>query len=397
MSQIDESTRDEIVAEIYEAAVDSVLWSLIIEHLAPLFRANMVGMSVFPMLEDGVLPPDLESMTVAPDEHFSHTLGLDPESHKAYLGDWIHHDDLTAFAISISRTENKRVIVRQEIASDAAFERSPFYQEFVKPQDYFHTIGAIGCSERANSGYSLSINRPKRSGAFTGGESDFLSSLVPHVEQSLRIHRKLTQLHSEIAVQRRALQSLGYASLLVAGSMRIVWMDEAAAELVRQERHLAARNGKLRLLEEGADRQLKSLVQQGITNGFATESSAHAELRILLQAAGSTGPRAVWVLPQRRQPHPAQKPAVLVVVESRRDAPAEGVAFNLLKSRYGLTTAECRISILLVNGFTPREISEKLNRSLGTIRNQLKGILHKTDSRRQTELVSKILRMEASR
>jgi DNA-binding CsgD family transcriptional regulator len=397
MPRFDPPTRDRIVAEIYEAAIDSVLWSLVIEHLAPLFRANMVGMSVFPMLEDGVLPPDLENMAIAPDEHFSRTLGLDPESHKAYLEDWIHHDDLTALAIGISRTENKRVIVRQEIASDAAFEKSPFYQEFVKPQHYFHTIGAIGCSEPAHSGYSLSINRPKRSGAFAGDESNFLSSLVPHVERSLRIHRKLTRLHFEIAVQRHAFQSLGYASFLVAGSMRVAWMDEAADELVRQGRYLAIRNGKLRLLEEGADRQLKSLVQQGITNGFATESSAHAEPRIFLQTAGSTGPRAVWVLPQRRQPDLAQKPAVLVVVESRRDAPAEGVDFDLLKSRYGLTTAECRISILLVNGFTPREISEKLNRSLGTVRNQLKGILHKTDSRRQTELVSKILRMEASR
>ena len=57
-------------------------------------------------------------------------------------------------------------------------------------------------------------------------------------------------------------------------------------------------------------------------------------------------------------------------------------------ARYGLTRAETHVATLLAAGLRVREISAARRTSINTIRTQLKNLLHKTQTRRQVELVA---------
>lgn len=63
-----------------------------------------------------------------------------------------------------------------------------------------------------------------------------------------------------------------------------------------------------------------------------------------------------------------------------------------LRRRFRLSKAEARVAKLLAEGLAPRVIAEKLNVSIHTVRSQLQSIFQKTETSRQAELTSLILR-----
>jgi pimeloyl-ACP methyl ester carboxylesterase/DNA-binding CsgD family transcriptional regulator len=60
----------------------------------------------------------------------------------------------------------------------------------------------------------------------------------------------------------------------------------------------------------------------------------------------------------------------------------------LLAGGFGLSVSEIDICAFLVDGHSPADIAAARNRALGTVRTQIKKILHKTDTSGQVELVS---------
>ncbi len=62
-----------------------------------------------------------------------------------------------------------------------------------------------------------------------------------------------------------------------------------------------------------------------------------------------------------------------------------------LETIYGLTPAQARLTILLVQGLSLEEAAEKLYVSLNTVRSHLRQIFSKTDTKRQSEVVRIIL------
>lgn len=66
-----------------------------------------------------------------------------------------------------------------------------------------------------------------------------------------------------------------------------------------------------------------------------------------------------------------------------------------LEQIFGLTRAEARLALLLVDGSTLTEAAEKLHVSVATLRTQLKAIFDKTHTHRQAELVVLISRLSA--
>lgn len=63
-----------------------------------------------------------------------------------------------------------------------------------------------------------------------------------------------------------------------------------------------------------------------------------------------------------------------------------------LRRRFKLSKAEARVAKLLAEGLAPRIIADRLHVSIHTVRSQLQSIFQKTDTCRQAELTSRLLR-----
>jgi DNA-binding CsgD family transcriptional regulator len=53
---------------------------------------------------------------------------------------------------------------------------------------------------------------------------------------------------------------------------------------------------------------------------------------------------------------------------------------------FGLTPAECRVSLLLADGHAPKEIADSLGVTANTVKSHLSSIYNKTDTSRQSQL-----------
>ena len=76
--------------------------------------------------------------------------------------------------------------------------------------------------------------------------------------------------------------------------------------------------------------------------------------------------------------------AVVFVSDPERDARAP---VDVLRTLYGLTRAEARLAVVLAAGRTPQAAAAELGVSPHTVRSQLKSVLQKTDTRRQSDLM----------
>jgi DNA-binding CsgD family transcriptional regulator len=83
------------------------------------------------------------------------------------------------------------------------------------------------------------------------------------------------------------------------------------------------------------------------------------------------------------------KPAVaLVLVQGL--ATANGPAQQLLQHVYGLTPAEARLAMLILDGQSPGTVASVLQLSVTTVRSQLSAVLKKTGAQRQSDLVRRL-------
>ena len=63
-----------------------------------------------------------------------------------------------------------------------------------------------------------------------------------------------------------------------------------------------------------------------------------------------------------------------------------------MRDLFGLTPAEIRVAVAVVEGATPREIADRFGVSVNTVQIQLARVFDKTATHRQTDLVRLLMR-----
>ena len=109
----------------------------------------------------------------------------------------------------------------------------------------------------------------------------------------------------------------------------------------------------------------------------------------VLIAAGSGGAQQrILVLPLMVRHSGRSERAALVLVHGQGESQAS--AQTLLQQAYGLTPAEARLAILILEGHSPGDAAASLQVRIATVRTQLSAILKKTGARKQAELVRRL-------
>lgn len=168
----------------------------------------------------------------------------------------------------------------------------------------------------------------------------------------------------------------------------------------------------------GLNREAEAILGDGlrVNNGrlFSDDRQADAELRriigVLATPAGASlieaapimvsrpGRRAllVEVLPTARSCPEAgpQIVALLVITDLERQA---SVPEAVLRTAFGLTSAEARLARFLAEGNDLNAVCGILGIAIETARTQLKAVFGKTQTHRQSELVSLLSRFQSSR
>lgn len=189
-------------------------------------------------------------------------------------------------------------------------------------------------------------------------------------------------------------EDLPFTVFFVDAGMRVRYMNYHADGFCRQHcGPFTTADGYLRATDEAADAELRQMVSR------ITQSKRSPSAALQVARPGSDDRYfAVGRLAQREtqhfQLHDAildPGPLVMLVVHGSTEIAA--LPMDLLWRTFNLTESEARLAEALLSGATLADYARDRQVSKQTLRNQLVGVMRKTGTRRQPQLISLLTRL----
>jgi DNA-binding CsgD family transcriptional regulator len=361
--------------------------------LDPLYDApfDWKGWSLFLSRLEGVLPgsavvlwlpfPDLRGsgIGVAP--------SLDPGAVSEYARDHVAADSLAAQLQSLPAgiLVGAESVPNDEKLLDAGLE------SWFEAQDLIPCPDLLGVIDRQWGGgtSALVLYRRGPGASLSALVRDGLQGLMPHLKRAVRIYLRMAAIRGRISVVEGVLDRVPWAILFVDASGRVVEMNEPARILLRRRQGLLLGGRGLSAEDERETQRLRTLL------AAARHAHEPAPLGVLQLARSSGGrPLEVVVAPLPLTQGTEGEPVAAVFVGDPEAAmhPDEG----LLRDLYGLTRGESALALELLRGLRLADAAPRLGIAQETARTRLKQLFAKTDTARQSELMSRLLRSPAA-
>jgi DNA-binding CsgD family transcriptional regulator/PAS domain-containing protein len=383
-----EATAD-VIGGIYDAALEPARWPDALGRMAAHAEAESAAAIVV----------DLSGAAVG----FMAVAGADPRALDDYAAHYARSDPWTAF---LGNRPAGRAIVSQTVMDDAAFERTEFYNDFLRRHGLFHAMG--GFVVRSGSlAFLTGVLRSRERGAFQAAELARLKAVFPHLGRAARIHRQLAQAGGIAAGLTTALDRVPLAALLSDRTGRVVWMNQLAEALVRRGEGLRVRQGRLEAaVANGTTAELRRLIAAAAIIGLHTPRRRLAGVGgaldvnkaggvLLLPRPWPLKPLTVMVTPMSEPAQPMdialdlpRPEALLLISDPER---AVQLPTDRLTGAFGLTAAEAKLAAALATGSSLTAYAETAQITIGTARWYLKQALAKTGAHRQSELVRNVI------
>jgi len=262
-----------------------------------------------------------------------------------------------------------------------AFHRSRYWQACYAGRGLYDYV-VTPVTRTTTSFSSWGVVGSEAKGPFRDDDIALARMLSPHVKRAVEISGIIECRRVETGTLRAALEALATPALIVEPDGTILFRNPAADREIAAQSVLREHNGRLLAVTPEAQRLLASLTEpdtRKLQTGLdallrdATGRILHATWAGLDRAGEEIGSPILLLL---REP------------EAALTTPLAGAA-----SLYRLTTAEIQVLGQILHGHALAEIAGILGLARSTVKSHLDGIYRKTQTKRQAELVSLILRL----
>ncbi|MCG7198374.1 helix-turn-helix transcriptional regulator [Marinobacter pelagius] len=227
-------------------------------------------------------------------------------------------------------------------------------------------------------------NRHKQFGPYTADELLQMNLLAPHIENAVALHLKLYETRSDNENLAMALNHVKKPLIVFNALGNIAQANDAALALMENSRSLSI-TGSERL--QSSDRRITRRLQDAITTC------------IILSHKGILSPQTVFTSRGHERIAVCLTPLIADSAENN-GVLAELFCFDSslepdqerLQTLFQCTPAEAAVAADLAQGLSASDVAERKQISIHTARQHIKSLLAKNGYRKQTELVSMLVR-----
>ena len=205
----------DLVALIYEAAIDPTLWEEFLRRFAD--AIGSAGSALFFQDHDSSKgeisvayrydPPYLRQYA----EHF------------ASVNVWLQR--------MAGQTKSGDIRNSQDACSDGELVRTEYYNDWLRPQDLFFGYGGT-IVRNGSVTTNITAMRSRHAGPFGDEETALLELLMPHLRRALQLHRRLATMKAERSASLEALDHLAAGVILVKANAQVLFRYRAAQQIV---------------------------------------------------------------------------------------------------------------------------------------------------------------------
>ncbi|MCT7375811.1 helix-turn-helix transcriptional regulator [Chelativorans salis] len=286
----------------------------------------------------------------------------------------------------------RRYVLEQDLSTEEERRKLPHYNELYLRWGYpgFIAIPFV-LDGRA---WCLPMLRGRKNGFFTHEEGARLARFAPHFRRMMFLSEQFSQRHGHGGLE--ALDRIDRAAVLIDWQGRVKGFNAKAQALLARVGNALFLNGggHLHATHPESESRLQALYATLRTRNFRDRRRKEvAPIRI---DRSDHRPLLVEAVSLDGLISPASAPAhsILLITDlDERETPATEHLRTVLK----LTPAEADLCVLMCSGMTLAEAGDHLQITSGTARQRLKGIFQKTETNRQSELISLLSRLPPAR
>jgi DNA-binding CsgD family transcriptional regulator len=364
-----------LVSDIYDAALDPVLWDQTLKRVFCLAGGNNAALVVYD--RDKRRRPHIIAANFDPvqkhkyDEHYSQ---LDP------------------LAFILERSRVGAIVTSRKVINEAQ-RRGEFYTDWAYPNETGDTI-FVNILAEAGMVCTFMMGHPWSSEPFATPEVlQLVRLLAPHLQRSMQAQLGFSCL---TLVKDGALDLVDqwrHGCVLVSLTGSALYANRAANQIAASRDGLSLGAGGLKAVQAADDAALQRLIRQACTgNGQEPRSGS----RLAISRGSGRKPYTIQVLPLKssRVCFGGSPPAALIlIIDHGAEAHLPTVE---LRDLYSLTPAEAEVALLVLRGQGLQLVADELCVSLSTVRVHLQRVFEKTGTHRQAELVRLLIELDAS-
>jgi DNA-binding CsgD family transcriptional regulator len=369
----------DLIARIYDAALDQGLWDSVLNDLAQRFADGHASLYLLHESDDA---------DTAAFEALAATSSWDP----AFIDSYSQHFWRTnPWSEQVLRRAVGEVTISDALVARNSLEKTEFFADWLRPQQLFSGVGGTFLRRGGVSAHISVLHASPLADQETERLAGLLQSLLPHFARAAQIHQRL----GDVTTQRDALESgldrLSIGVILTDPTGRVSFSNHIAEGLLRAGTTLKVdQRGLLCAAQPAETGRLRQLIASASVilddprldpgGGLTLSDTASGDqIAVLVAPVGRGRPLLGLTQP---------KAAIFIAAP----AAANQMSLPELRRLYGLTVTESRIAGELAAGLSLKQIATRQDVSYETIRNHLKKIFMKTRTNRQSELVRLLLR-----
>ena len=229
---------------------------------------------------------------------------------------------------------------------------------------------------------------PVTPGGWESARLDTVQRLLPHIRQFVQVRQALAAADARAASLTSLLDSARIGVIHLDRRGRIMEANTPARRLLRQGDGLFDQDGCLRARMAPNDARLQTLVGRALP-AFRGDTTASGSTTVRRSAGRPRLEVHVCPVPVRHMDFDACRPAALVLLVDPASRPR--ISPRRLEATFGLTPLEARVSALLAEGRSVRDIAALTGCQEGYVRWLLKQVYKKQGLSGPTALVRMVL------
>ncbi|MCT7361107.1 helix-turn-helix transcriptional regulator [Thalassolituus pacificus] len=237
---------------------------------------------------------------------------------------------------------------------------------------------------------ALTLGRGAQHGHFSASELQQLDQLLPHLRRAISLQQLAHQRQQTPAYLAEALHAMTVPLLVMSPGLQLQFANQAARQWLQSSPLVnASEPSSTNLTLQFSDHRHNANLYAELHKLQRKPSQPATSLAFRDAAQPLTLTLTSLINPVAENRPTLSTPGVLISVHDwqQHDMPQP----RHISELFGLSQTEGLICSYLCRGDSADMIASTLNREISTVRSHIKSMLRKTDTRRQTELVARVL------
>ena len=262
-------------------------------------------------------------------------------------------------------------------------DHDPTFQELLRPRGFGWAVGTV-VQVPSDDMLAFSIERRFADGPVEDHHLPKLNALRPHLARAALMSARLRLERAQGMAE--SLTTMGLPSAVLLGDGKVVAASPLFEKIGGQI--VSRAFGRIALADAGAN----ALLTEAIAHLNSPECQFGAK-SIAVPSDGENAAMVMHLIPVRCSAHDIFGPAMGILVVTPLGS-SQALPDDLLNGLFDLSAAEIRVANGLLQGKTIEDLATNFGLSRETIRTQVKAVLNKTGTARQSDLVSLLAKVK---